>query len=155
MTDLVKIQNNLEAIDVTQLVKFTNKIKEIGHGFNPMLAPIYLQDFIIAYDISNTMLASAVKADLMAENACKQAESIAFLDRASSYIKESGLKDSAEARKKYIDIDSDVIAAKELRAKTTAIVTFLKNKLQAFRMAHDDIKKMAYTDQYQTDNESS
>jgi len=32
------------------------------------------------------------------------------------------------------------------------MVTFLKNKLQAFRLAHDDTKKIAYANEY---NDSS
>jgi len=153
MTDLVKIEKSLSTIDVSKLVPFTKKIHEIGHGFNPMLAPIYLRDFIIAYDIATVMYATATKADIMAKAALEQAESIAFLENAGPFIKESGLKDSAEARKKYIALDEGVKQAQDTKAKTAAILAFLKNKLQVFRLAHDDVKKMAYTDQYQTDNE--
>lgn len=153
MQNLAKIDKSLESIDVTRLVEYTKKIKEIGQGFNPMLAPIYIRDFIVAYDITLTYLAEATKADLRADAAVKQAESIAFLDRAGDYLEGNSIKDTAAARERYICIDSDVIAAKEAKAKTAAIVMFLKNKLQEFRMAHDDIKKIAYADQYQTDNE--
>ena len=153
MTDLVKIEKSLSTIDVSKLIPFTQKIKEIGHGFNPMLAPIYLRDFIVAYDITNVMVATATKADIMAKAALEQAEAIAFLENAGPFIKESGLKDSAEARKKYIALDEGVKKAQETKAKTAAICVFLKNKLQIFRMSHDDVKKMAYTDQYHTDNE--
>ena len=88
MRELARIEKTLEYIDVTKLVQYTKKIKDIGQGFNPMLAPIYIRDFIIAYDIAFTYLAEATKADMLADAALKQAESIAFLDNAGDYLKE-------------------------------------------------------------------
>jgi len=143
--DLVAIENKLKAIDVTKLVEYTKKINDIG-SLNKMLAPDYMRDFINAIDSTNIMLSNAIKCDLDAESTLDTAEAIAFLDNAGDYLKERGIKDSAEARKKYIDVDPDVIKAKNIKAKTTALVAFLKNKLSTFRMAHDDVKKITYTD---------
>jgi len=153
MSDLVKIDHSLKTIDVTRLVQYTKKIHEIGQGFNPLLAPIFIRDFIIAYDITNTFLAEATKADVRADTAIKKAEAIAFLDRAGTYLKENDLKDTAAARERYIHIDEDVIAAREAKAKTTAICKFLYNKLQEFRSAHDSVRKIAYSQQFQSDHE--
>lgn len=136
-------------VDVTRLVKYTRKIHDIG-SLQKMMAPIYLRDFIEAIDISSTMLSVAVKLDIDGDTALKQAEAIAFLDRAGDYLKNANIKDSAEARKKYIDIDPDVIIAKNEKARTTALVVFLKNKVQEFRLAHDDVKKISYGDQQLT-----
>lgn len=133
-------------VDVTKLVEYTRKIKDIG-SLQKMMAPIYLKDFIEAIDVSSTMLSAAVQLDLKADASLKQAEAIAFLDRAGDYLKQKGIKDSAEARKKYIDIDPDVLAAKNEKARTAALVVFLKNKVQEFRLAHDDVKKISYGDQ--------
>ena len=60
------------------------------------------------------------------------------------------IKISAEARKKYIDIDSDVLEARRVKAKTVALVTFLKNKMYIFRHAHDAVKKIGYGDKQVT-----
>jgi len=133
-------------VDVTRLVEYTRKIKDIG-SLQKMMAPIYLKDFIEAIDVSSTMLSVAVQLDIKADTALKQAEAIAFLDKAGDYLKQKGIKDSAEARKKYVDIDPDVIDAKNEKARTTALVIFLKNKVQEFRLAHDDVKKISYGDQ--------
>lgn len=150
MSNLQKIDSSLQNIDLTKLAIYTNKIKDIGHGFNPMLAPIYIRDFIIAYDIAITYLSEAIKADMRADSLLKQVESIAFLDNAKDYLKEREIKDSAEARKRYVSVDPDVLDAQEAKAKTTAVVSFLKGKVQEFRLAHDSVKKIAYADQYQT-----
>ena len=133
-------------VDVTKLVKYTRKIADIG-SLQKMMAPIYLKDFIEAIDVSTTMLAAATKMDYEADAAVKTAEAIAFLDRAGDYLKQKGIKDSAEARKKYIDIDPDVIAAKNEKARTAALIVFLRGKVQGFQKAHDDVKKIAYGDQ--------
>ena len=112
-----------------------------------------MRDFISAMDITNSMLSSAMKLDLDAESALKDSEAIAWLDMAPEYLKSKGVKDSNDARKRYVDLDPDVKKAREVKAKTEAIVSFLKNKLQIFRCAHDDVKKIGYGDQQFTANE--
>lgn len=149
---LIALEQKLQKIDVTRLVEYTRKINDIG-GLNNMMAPIYLRDFIIAQDYTSSMLSQAVRHDLEAQSALDTAKSIAYLDRSGDYLKQRGIKDTAESRKQYVDADADVQKAKELKAKTAALVTFLKNKYMSFRQAHDDIKKMVYSDQYQTPNE--
>ena len=153
MSELAKIENSLKTIDVTRLVVYTKKIQEIGQGFNPLLAPIFIRDFIMAYDLTNIYLSEATKADVRADSAIKHAESIAYLERAGGYLTEHSIKDSSAARERYIQIDPDVMAAKEAKAKTTAIVKFLYNKLQEFRMAHDSIRKIAYAQEFQSNHE--
>ena len=130
-------------IDVTRLAIYTRKIKELGN-INKLLAPNYLRDFIEGMDVASTMLSHAIHADLKAEAKVKTAESIAYLDRAGDVLSARGLKDSAEARKMTIGLDPDVIAARDNKAKTEALVCMLKNKVQEFRCAHDDVKKFTY-----------
>ena len=140
---------SLKSIDVTSLVKYTNKIKEIG-GLSKIQASSFMQDFINAIDITNVMLMSAIRLDLDAKSALSTAEAIAYLDKASDYLKTKGIKETADARKMYVNIDSDVLLAKDMKARTEAIVVFLKNKLQVFRYCHDDVKKIGYADQGMT-----
>ena len=132
-------------IDVTSLVEYTGKIKEIG-SLNKLMAANYLRDFIQAMDLTSGMLASAIKDDLDAKSNLDTHESIAFLDRAKAYLVERDIKDTAEARKKYISVDEDVIDARQHKAKTEALVVFLKNKFVIFKCAHDDVKKITYGD---------
>jgi hypothetical protein len=139
------MSNELQSIDVTKLVEYTRKISDIG-SLNKMMAPNYLQDFINAMDATSSMLSKATKANLLAHSYCKRAEAIAYLDRAGDYLSDKGIKDTAESRKKYIDIDPDVTIAREKVAATDAMVVFLKNKYQAFRCAHDDVKKISFSD---------
>lgn len=146
MPTLTVIEEKLQKIDVTKIVHYGNKIKHIG-TLNKMMAGPYLQDFIIACDLVNSMLSNVVRCDIEAKAQLEQAESIAYLDRALDYLKAKGIKDTAESRKKYIDIDPDVIKAKDIKAKTEAMVVFLKNKLRSFQDAHNAVKKIAYGDQ--------
>lgn len=153
--DLVKFNKDVQDITeaTTRLVEYTAKIKDIGSGFNPMVAPLYLRDFIMAYDITGSALAKSMKCDLEADNALDVAEAIAYLERAGDYLKEKGVKETVESRKYYVSLDVDVQAAKSAKAKTTALVAFYRTKLQEFRMAVETIKKIAYGDNFKSPEE--
>lgn len=139
-TDLVA---RLQSIDVTDIVDFSRKVGDIG-SLNKMMAPVYLRDFIVAFDITGSALARAVQCDIEAKSELERVEAIAYLDRSGDYLKNRGLKDSVEARKMYVQTDPDVLAAADVKARTEAMVALLKNKIQMFRMAHDTLKKIAY-----------
>ncbi len=115
-----------------------------------MMGATYLRDFIEGQDVAGLLLAKAVQADIKAKARLEQAEAIAYLDYATSYLQSKNIKDSSEARKRYIDIDDSVIAAKDHKAKTEALVSLMKNKLSVLRQAHDDLKKILYGDQHMT-----
>lgn len=136
-------------IDITQLAKYLDKIKDIA-SINKMMGATYLRDFIEGQDVAGVLLARAIQADVKAKARLEQTEAIAYLDKASDYLLNKGIKDSAESRKKYVDIDEDVIIAKDHKAMTEAIVNLLKNKLSILRQSHDDVKKILYGDQQTT-----
>jgi len=147
MSDLVlveKLEKDLKSLDMTGVVKYTEKLQDISKGLNTMLAPLYLRDFILAYDITNGLLSKAMYYLGQAEAALKTAESIAYFDNAPEFLEQRNVKDTAEARKKYVPLDPSVQKAEQVRARAEAMVSFLKNKLQEFRLAHDDVKKIAY-----------
>lgn len=135
----------LQTIDVTQLVNYTDLIKDIG-SLNKMMAPNYLRDFINAMDFTSGLLSKAVKANLKAKAELDKAKAIAYLDKAADYCEMNSIKISNGVREMYVDLDDDVILAKDKLAATEAMVTFLKNKYQAFRCAHDDVKKISFNE---------
>ena len=96
--------NELQSLDVTKLVFYTEKIKEIGE-LNKMMAPQYLRDFINAMDLTSTMLSKATKSNLDAKSALDKAKAIAYLDRSEEYCKEKGIKMSNGIREAYVDLD--------------------------------------------------
>lgn len=137
------IDKTLTSIDVTSLAVYLDKVKDIA-SINKMMGANYLRDFIQGQDVAGALLAKAIQADVKAKAKLDQAEAIAYLDKASDYLKEKNIKDSSEARKRYVDIDPDVMDAKENKAKTEALVSLLKNKLSILRQSHDDVKKILY-----------
>jgi hypothetical protein len=143
------MSEQLPSLDVTSLARYLEKVKEIA-SISKMMGAVYLKDFIEGQDVAGALLARAVQADIKAKARLEQAEAIAYLDKASDYLQSKGVKDSSEARKRYVDVDEDVIAAKDQKAKTEALVSLLKNKLSILRQAHDDLKKILYGDNYQT-----
>jgi hypothetical protein len=136
-------------LDITHLATYTNKIGEVA-SVSKMMAPVYLRDFIIGQDIATTLLARAVQADAKAKARLEYVESIAYLENAGTYLESKSIKESSEARKRYVDIDPDVVAAKDSKARTEALVVLLKGKLSELRQAHDDLKRIAYSDPHMT-----
>jgi hypothetical protein len=132
-----------KVVDITQLAEYVNKIEELS-SVSKMMAPVYLRDFIIGQDVAITLLAKAVQADNKAKAALEYAESIAYLENAKAYLDAKGIKDTSESRKQYINIDPNVIEAKERKSLTEAMVVLLKGKTQELRMAHDDLKRITY-----------
>ncbi len=139
-------------VDITALATYLDKVKDIA-SINKMMGATYLRDFIEGQDVAGALLAKAVQADIRAKARLEQAEAIAYLDNASEYLQSKNIKDSSEARKRYVDIDPDVITAKDNKAKTEALVSLMKNKLSILRQAHDDLKKILYGDQHMTQYE--
>lgn len=135
--------SELQTIDVTKLVEYTKLISDIG-SINKMMTHQYLRDFINAMDLTSSMLSKAVKANLQSKAQLDRVEAIAYLDKASDYCIAKGIKISNGVREKYVDLDPDVIAAKDVHAASEAMVTFLKNKYYAFKAAHDDVKSISH-----------
>jgi len=142
-------ENTPQRVDITSLAQYINKISELS-SINKMMAPTYLRDMIIGQDVAANLLAKAMQTDSKTKSKVEYAESIAYLERAKEYLESKGIKDTSEARKQYVNIDADVLAAKDSRAQTEALVSLLKSKLSQLRQAHDDLKKIAYGDQNMT-----
>lgn len=137
------------SIDVTQLAVYLGKVKELA-SINKMMGATYLRDFIEGQDIAGALLAKAIREDARAKAKLEQAEAVAYLDNAADYLASKGIKDSSEARKRYVDVDENVVAAKDKKAQTEALVSLMKNKLSVLRQAHDDLKKILYGDTHMT-----
>lgn len=145
--------NTVSGTDLSRLAEYSNKINTIGRGFNKMHAPLYVQDFSIAYDLTSNLLYEATRKDLKADAELQVAESIAYLENAKEYLDSKDIKDTAEARKRYVPLDPRVQAAAEAKAQTSAVVYFLKTKLISFKMAIESTKKIAYGDMYLSPDE--
>ena len=138
--------SDLQKVDITLLAQYVNKIEELS-SISKMMAPVYLQNYIMGQDCAATLLAKAMQADSRAKAKVEQHEAIAYLEKAKDYLESKGIKDTSEARKQYVNIDQDVLKYKDEKARTEALVSLLKSKLSQLRQAHDDLKKIAYGDQ--------
>jgi hypothetical protein len=135
-----------EKVDITRLVTYVNKVQELS-TINKLLAPAYLRDMIVGQDVAANLLAKAMQADSRAKAKLDYVESIAYLEKASEYLDKHGIKDTSEARKQYINVDPDVVAAKDIKASTEALVYLIRSRQSELRQAHDDLKKIVYGDQ--------
>ena len=141
--------NDLEKVDITKLVIYVNKVQELS-STNKMMAPAYLRDMIVGQDVAANLLAKAMQADSRAKAKLDFVESVAYLEKASEYLEKRGIKDTSEARKQYINIDPDVVTAKDAKASSEALVYLLRSRQSELRQAHDDLKKIIYGDQNMT-----
>jgi hypothetical protein len=144
---LTIVKDNLDSIEIQRIVEYTRKLKDIGDGFNKMMAPIYARDFIIAYDVSSTMLARALQAEMQVRSALEEAEAIAFLDRAPDFFNQRQEKPTVESKKAFVALDKDVKEAKELLSRAVAVVCLLKSKVNEFKEAISLVKTLQ-TDGY-------
>jgi predicted transposase YbfD/YdcC len=135
-----------QKVDITSLAHYVKKIEELS-SINKMMAPRYLQDYIIGQDVAANLLAKAIQADSKAKAKLDYVESVAYLEKAREYLEKNSIKDTSEARKQYVNIDPDVVVAKDIKAGTEALVSLLRSKGSQLRQAHDDLKKIAYGDQ--------
>jgi hypothetical protein len=135
--------------EVAHLAKYLDKVSEIA-SVNKVMGAVYLRDFIEGQDVAGQLVSKAIHADLRAKAKVDYAKSVAYLDRAADYLAAHKVKDTAEARKMYVDLDPDVQIALENKAKTEALTHLMKNKLSILRQAHDDLKKILYGDQHLT-----
>lgn len=153
LEDLGRIESRLREVDTGAIDQYLEKIDEIRRVTNSMIAPQYLQDFIIAYDVTNDLLSSVTSVYNMAELLRKTAEANAYLTRAQPYLESINQKETVDSKKYYVAIDPVVQRATLLSQEAERLMISLRGKLQTFRMAHDDVKKMAYAPDYNSPNE--
>lgn len=147
-TALALIESGLKSIDMGKIAEYSNKIGDItnlSHG----AANLYLKDFIVAYDLAASAFAIATKCEIKAKDYLNMQEDIAYLDKAGAYLESKGIKDTDAARKRYVNIDSEVIKAKDVYAKAQAMTLLLKNKLASFRFTYEALKKMYFNNDNQ------
>lgn len=138
----------LDSEEFKRVMDISKKIEDIHRHSNTMYAPSLLKDFIIGIDITINLLAKAVRDESRASTKLKQVEAEAYFDRAQDFLKNKGVRESSEAKKMYVSMDPEVLTAADEKAKLEAVLTLLKNKLQELRIAHDSVKKIAYSGDY-------
>ncbi len=109
--------------------------------------PMYMQTFLEAFEKVARIGIEAHRLLDGAKNEVNHQEALAKLERAPLYFEvngtcKGGVKDSGALRETYLSLDGQYLAAKERVDMLTALVKFLDNKLDAYKMAHDDSKKI-------------
>ena len=150
--NLIQLSAELEKINLDKLYNFTNKINEIP-SVTKYNASVLMRDFILAQDLSSELLSKAIVLEARAKTLVGTVEAIALLDKSEEYFKQKNQKPTQDLRAAYVDLDQDVIDAKDLFAKATALAHFLKNKIYEFKSAFEAVKHIS-RDYQVTPNES-
>lgn len=150
--NLIQLSAELEKIDLDKLYKFTSKVNEIP-SVTKYNASVLMRDFILAQDLSSELLSKAIVLEARAKTLVGTVEAIALLDKSEEYFKQKNQKPTQDLRAAYVDLDQDVIDAKDLFARATALASFLKNKIYEFKSAFEAVKQISRDFQV-TPNES-
>lgn len=150
--NLIQLSAELEKINLDKLYNFTNKINEIP-SVTKYNASVLMRDFILAQDLSSELLSKAIVLEARAKTLVGTTEAIALLDKSEEYFKQKNQKPTQDLRAAYVDLDQDVIDAKDLFARATALASFLKNKIYEFKSAFEAVKQISRDFQV-TPNES-
>ena len=145
MMDIAVIKEKANNIDITKIAQYCSLVEKIS-TVTPMTAPVFIKDFVVAYDYASSMLTDISRWAMATKAKLDSAESIAFLDKSRVYLEANGIKATDDSKKKYIDIDPDVVIIRDLHEQLVALEDHLKRKLTLFKAAHDDIKKIIYHD---------
>lgn len=140
-----RLHNDLDSFEKSEVFnevqRYLSKLGEL-RNITQMTVDGYLTDFLVAQDVTSTAISQSVYYENKAKALLDEMRSTAFFERAENYLKSKGLKITAEARKQYIDLDPDVIAAKDVYARCLATSELFKNRLWAFKYAHSDAQQM-------------
>ena len=137
-----KLAKELDSINLVALVKYVDKISEIT-SVTKYNASLFMRDFIVAQDVSSTLLSTAIMCEARAKSQLDTAKAVALLDKSEEYFKEKGQKPTQDLRSAYVDLDSDVCEAKDLLARASATASFLKNKIYEFKSAFEATKQIS------------
>lgn len=133
-------------LDVGKLKEYEEKKRDLV-GIDFLSGPLLMRDFMYAYEESSKLATRARKQLELATDHMKHEEAKAILERAPVYFEQNdtlggSIKDSNKLRETYLHMDREYLTAKEVVAAYKAIVRWLDNKTESFKMAHDDAKKI-------------
>jgi len=123
--------------------EYYGKVLEIA-TFNTKFAGVYLQAFIVGYSFASNLYSQAIRCEIDAKTLLDQSEAISFLDKADDYFTSTGKKSTDTAKKQFVEMDAEVIAAKNLAARAASYVKFLQGKMQTYSSCEHAIKKLAW-----------
>ncbi len=154
MSTMLQVTSALDAIDLQVVAEYSRKLKDVGNAFNKIMAPTFIRDFIVGYDVISVQLARAIETEIKAKAFLEQTEAVAYLDKAPDFFKQRDEKPTVESRKAYVAMDPDVLKAKDLHARSVAMVSLLKSKAIEFKAAIDATRDLA-RDGYMTPHEGA
>jgi hypothetical protein len=129
--------------DLQVLNKYVAKINDISK-VSKLMGSVYLRDFIEAQDLAYNLLSRAIQEEIKAKAELERVEAIAYLEEAPEYLKARNIKETADARGRYVSLSENVIQATDAYARAQAMVVMLKGKAHVLRNAHDTLKKILY-----------
>lgn len=104
--------------------------------------PLYMQHFLEAFSLAASFSAKITHELEKAKDASKRARAVAHLRTAHEWLAANGKKVTESACEQYVEMDHDYAQARELEAYLKALSEYLEKKVELFKAAHDDVKKI-------------
>jgi hypothetical protein len=128
-------------LDMTKIYEYESMIHAIA-TINNMNGAFYMREFLYAKEMASSYYCKLMFEHEQARNKAKEAAAIAYLERSEVYLKERGVKSTDESKKQYIQIDVTYKKAKDKQDMYEALMILMRNKVDKFQAAHDDVKKI-------------
>lgn len=128
-------------LDVTDLYKYERWVRELSQ-LTTYTGPMFMQELLEAFNIASHLAARVVHEYELARDNAKRARAIAHLEAGPQWLIAQGRKVTESACEQYVEMDADYIKAREREAYLKALLELLENKIQYFRSAHDDAKRI-------------
>lgn len=142
MSDIVKVEGPGATVDLTK-IKEIEKLRGDITTVDVYSAPLLMREFTTACDILARAAHDVKNAITAANKVMVQEESKALLERAPLYFagRDMGnVKDSMSLREKYIGLDQLYLAAVERRDALKALLKYIEDKMEFYKMDHYNVK---------------
>lgn len=128
-------------VNMTEIYEYEKMIHAIA-TINNLNGAFYMREFLNAKELASSFYCRLMYDYEQSKNKAREAQAIAYLEKADEYLKEKNIKSTDEAKKQYVQIDPDYKAAKDRQDMVEALMTLMQNKVKKFQDAHDDVKKI-------------
>ena len=137
-----KGDGSLFSLDLTRVDEIENRVEEVKRS-NPMTYPDLVVEFNMGMARLGDMIALVENELEAAEERLETAKAIAIIERIEEKLLEKKIKSSADIRGAMVQLDPDVIKAKDGVQLLKSALKFLQNKYSTLERAYFSSKTVA------------
>jgi hypothetical protein len=129
------------AFNATPIYDAVNQIDQVRRA-TAITSPDLMATFNMAMHTTSKLISLIELEKSYAEASLREAKAVAILDRADAMLAARNMKSTADLREAVVNLDPDVVGAKERLDNLTAMLTFFTNTYYELREALYSTKKI-------------